>query len=368
MSVPLLAVADIWKTFDDQVVLRGISFELAAGQILALLGPSGCGKSTLLRIITGLEHADRGALWLEGQPLAGMPVHKRGFGLMFQDWALFPHRTVGENIAFGLRMQRQSRQAVQVRVAAMLELVGLRGYAQRSIFELSGGERQRVALARALAPKPRLLLLDEPLGSLDRTLRERLTDELRTIITSAGVTAIYVTHDQVEAFTIADQLLLMQQGQIAQRGSGPQIYDQPASPFVARFLSLNNLLACTGWQASAAAYRANTVLGPLELARAPQQPELPQLVLIRPEAATLDPASPNQLRGTVERTTFRGSSTRIHWRHSSGTLLELDIAATAVPAPGGVLSLGLHPQQLRFVPATDAVSAAASDQSDSTAA
>lgn len=353
---PLLQASDLWKTFNQTPVLRGVSFDVAAGEILALLGPSGCGKSTLLRIIAGLEQADRGWLRCVGEPLDQQPVHQRGFGLMFQDWALFPHRTVAENIAFGLRMQRRPRKAIATRVAAMLEMVGLTGYGQRTIFELSGGERQRVALARSLAPGPRLLMLDEPLGSLDRTLRERLTEELRTIITAAGVTAIYVTHDQAEAFSVADRLVLLRAGTIAQVGTPPAIYNQPASPFVARFLSLTNLLPVQKTGITQKRPWAETALGRLYLEPGSLLPNGKTLLLIRPEAAQAvqaTTAATNIVTGRIERRTFRGYATRVRWHHHTGTTLDLDLPALMEAPLGGECSIELRPASLSLIVADD---------------
>src|SRR5919199_1578301 len=241
-SSMLLDARSITKSFGDTTVLRGVTFGAAESEIVALLGPSGCGKSTLLRIIAGLEQEYTGTVIFDGRALDAIPVHRRGFGLMFQDFALFPHRTVGQNVAFGPRMQGLDRREIDRRVDETLELVGLRAYRNRTIFELSGGERQRVALARSLAPQPRLLMLDEPLGALDRTLRERLTGELRAIIKAVGLTSVYVTHDQVEAFAVADRIVLMDRGQIVQSGSPIEVYCHPANRFAAQFLGLNNLL------------------------------------------------------------------------------------------------------------------------------
>lgn len=223
-------------------MLQNINLAIETGEIVCLLGPSGCGKTTLLRIVAGLEEPDSGQLTLAGRDLRRMPVHQRNFGLMFQEFALFPHRTVAENVAFGLRMGGQSREQINRRVQEVLALVDLADYGDRSIFALSGGERQRVALARSLAPHPRLLMLDEPLGSLDHALREELMVELRTILKAVGVTALYVTHDQQEAFTVADRLVVMNRGQIEQIGPPPSIYHTPATAFVARFLGFHNLL------------------------------------------------------------------------------------------------------------------------------
>ncbi|MBI5305640.1 MAG: ABC transporter ATP-binding protein [Chloroflexi bacterium] len=237
----LVEITRIAKTYEHQPLLRGVSLNVDAGEIVCLLGPSGSGKTTLLRIIAGLEVAESGAVHLEGTDLRGVPVHLRRFGLMFQDLALFPHKNVFDNVAFGLQMQNLSREAIRARVAETLELVGLTGFAERSVNNLSGGEQQRVALARSLAPRPRLLMLDEPLGALDRILREQLIADLRAILKRIGMTALYVTHDQDEAFALADRIAIMHDGQFAQVGAPAEIYRAPANAFVARFLGLTNM-------------------------------------------------------------------------------------------------------------------------------
>lgn len=243
----MLSVRHVHKRFGTDIhAVRDVSLEIAAGEVVALLGPSGCGKTTLLRIIAGLEEMDAGAINLEGKDLTRIPIHRRNFGFMFQDFALFPHQTVAENVAFGLRMRNDSRAAIAARVAEMLELVNLPGYGQRTVFELSGGERQRVALARSLAPNPRLLMLDEPLGSLDRNLRESLALELHAILRTIEVTAIYVTHDQQEALVMSDRLAIMNRGQIEQVDTPEIAYRHPATEFVARFLGFRNLIPITG--------------------------------------------------------------------------------------------------------------------------
>jgi ABC-type Fe3+/spermidine/putrescine transport system ATPase subunit len=219
MNRAALLVKDVHKSFGQTRALAGVSFDIQPGETLALLGPSGCGKSTLLNVIAGLETPDHGEVHWDGMPLAGMPAHKRGFGLMFQDYALFPHLSVARNVAFGLEVAKQERQAIESRVDEMLALVGLEDYAQREPDTLSGGEQQRVALARALAPGPRLLMLDEPLGALDRALREDLLKELRYILQQIHQTALYVTHDQEEAFSIADRVAVMRLGRTEQVGT-----------------------------------------------------------------------------------------------------------------------------------------------------
>jgi len=238
----MLEIINITKDYEHTPLLRGISFDVASGETICLLGPSGSGKSTLLRIIAGLEEPQAGEIRWAGQDLADVPPHGRSFGLMFQDYALFPHLSVGENVAFGLKMQGVSSAEVHRRAAELLSQVNLSSFERRRVTDLSGGEQQRVALARALAPRPRLLMLDEPLGALDRTLRDQLLSELRRILHVTGIPAIYVTHDQDEAFAIAARLLLLHNGEIIQRGSPADVYARPASAWVARFLGLGNVI------------------------------------------------------------------------------------------------------------------------------
>jgi spermidine/putrescine transport system ATP-binding protein len=264
----VLEVKDIWKDYGGQRLLKGISLSVAEGETICILGPSGSGKTTLLRIIAGLEAPDAGGVMWDGRDLAGMPVHKRRFGLMFQEYALFPHQSVAENIAFGLRMQGASRDQIDQRVNQLLAQVNMTGFGSRRVTDLSGGEQQRVALARSLAPGPRLLMLDEPLGSLDRALREELMNELRAILKRVGVTAIYVTHDQQEAFAVADRVVILNQGRIVQKGTPQAVYRQPASAWVARFLGLANLLP--GRVVSAEPLQVATALGRLTLHKAVQ--------------------------------------------------------------------------------------------------
>lgn len=233
----MLEVKHLSKSFGPTPALRDVSFSLPTGQVLAVIGPSGCGKSTLLSLIAGLMEPDAGEMFWNGQSLNATPTHQRGFGLMFQDYALFPHLNVGDNVAFGLKSNNKAEV-----VAETLEKVGLAGFALRDVQTLSGGEQQRVALARALAPRPRLLMLDEPLGALDRALREQLTVELRSLLNDYKQTAIYVTHDQQEAFGIADLMLVLRAGQVQQTGTPEDIYTAPANDFVREFLGPGQLV------------------------------------------------------------------------------------------------------------------------------
>ncbi|MEP6871958.1 MAG: ABC transporter ATP-binding protein, partial [Anaerolineaceae bacterium] len=225
-----------------RAIVDDVSFAVAAGETLAIVGPSGCGKTTLLRLIAGLHRLSAGTVFFDDEDLAGVPVHKRRFGMMFQDFALFPHLDVEENVAFGLRRQitDSSRTA---RVTELLELVGLAGFGKRTIEALSGGERQRVALARSIAPEPRLLMLDEPLGSLDRGLRERLLVELKAILGRLQIPTVYVTHDQFEAFAMGTRMAIMRSGKIIRSDTPQTIFEHPETTFVARFLGLENIVA-----------------------------------------------------------------------------------------------------------------------------
>ena len=346
----LLEVRHLTKYYDNERFPDDISFIVGEGEIVCLLGPSGCGKTTLLRIIAGLETADAGQVLFAGRDIRDVPVHRRNFGLMFQDYALFPHKNVFENVAFGLRMMRLSRTEIEVRVREMLELVGMSGFEQRDVNLLSGGEQQRVALARSLAPRPRLLMLDEPLGSLDRTLRERLMNELRTILKSVGVTALYVTHDQEEAFALADRVVIMNHGRKVQEGTPQDVYQHPATEFVARFLGLTNLLPGKVVGVDEGHVEVETEIGRLEvrgwkLGVGSWELGVEATVLIRPEAASLIecPPASEHITGTLVECSFRGGYYRLVIRHASGLHLSFTVPASDgnYPPLGTLVSLAL---------------------------
>ena len=349
----LLELHNVCKSYPDGWTLTDVSFAVERGEIVCLLGPSGCGKTTLLRLIAGLETLDSGQVLVNGENVTHVPPHLRGFGLMFQEYALFPHKNVFGNVAFGLRMQRLSREAVTARVAEVLALVGLADFEHRDVNQLSGGERQRVALARSLAPQPRLLMLDEPLGALDRALRERLMDELPDILRQAGATAITVTHDQEEAFATTDRVVLMRAGRVVQIGTPEEVYRRPISSWTARFLGLTNLLDVHAVEHGL----VETPIGTLQVGDRRLESEdlgFTMQLLILPEAARLDGAGPNVLHGMVTERSFRGKHYRLGLRHATGVELTFDIPANAnLPAPGKVITLSLDPQALALLPTVE---------------
>ena len=263
----MLELRHVTVRFDGTTAVDDVSLDLPTGAVLAVLGPSGCGKSTLLRAVAGLETLDGGSVAYDGQDLAAVPTHRRGFALMFQDGQLFPHQSVAANVGYPLRLRRTPSARVARRVEELLELVGLPGLGDRSTTHLSGGERQRVALARALAVEPRLLLLDEPLSALDRGLRERLAHDLRDILVAAGTTALLVTHDQEEAFAVADRIALMRDGRVVQAGTVDEVWRRPVDPEAARFLGYATVLEGEPARRVLAAAGADVTTGPLAMRR-----------------------------------------------------------------------------------------------------
>lgn len=293
----MLTVQDLSHFYAEQQILFSISLTCEPGEILGILGPSGCGKTTLLRAIAGLETVHSGNVKLFGQDITPMPVHEREIGFMFQDYALFPHMDVVSNVAFGLRIRRVPHTERQARVEEILKLVNLQGFEHRAVDELSGGERQRVALARCLAPYPRLLMLDEPMGSLDAALKAGLSVELRDIIKRAGTATLYVTHDRTEAFSIADRIAIMRAGKIEQVAPPQELYLQPATTFVAEFLGLMNIFPGELWPGLAGS--------------SPLEPESRSAyILLHPEYLSL---SPTLNRDNPELLSLEGYLTNIHY-------------------------------------------------------
>jgi len=355
----LLELENITKSFENKRILNGVSLALMEGEIVVLLGPSGCGKTTLLRIIAGLELADNGRIQYQQQNLTQIPIHQRNFGFVFQDYALFPHKNVYENVAFGLRMQNWDKAKIAQRVQQVLQLVRLTGYDQRAIHELSGGEQQRVALARSLAPAPKLLLLDEPLGALDRALREQLMLELRRILKDAGkvvgelagITAVYVTHDQAEAFAIADRVVVMNHGLVEQQGAPTELYRNPQTPYVARFLGMENLIE--GKTVAINPLTVATPIGELIIKDRNSSVSLQDevTILVRPEAgeiAQTEMAYENVINGSLQDISFRGRY-QIATIEVGGLRLKLEFeTAVTLPTPPANLMISLNPSALRL--------------------
>jgi iron(III) transport system ATP-binding protein len=240
--MPLLSLKKISKRFDQTPAVADVSLDVERGEFFGLLGPSGCGKTTTLRMIAGLEKPDAGTIEFDGSDITNLPAERRGFGMVFQNYALFPHLNVFENVAFGLRARKRPIAEIRERVKSALELVQLPGYEKRRVDELSGGQQQRVAIARAIAIEPALLVFDEPLSNLDVSLREATRSELRELVARLGLTAVYVTHDQEEAFALCDRISVMSGGSILQTGKPRALYEHPANLSVARFLGRNNLI------------------------------------------------------------------------------------------------------------------------------
>ncbi|MFE1438515.1 ABC transporter ATP-binding protein [Streptomyces sp. NPDC058739] len=322
----LLSCEEATVRFGGRAVLDGVGLEVAEHEIVCVLGPSGSGKSTLLRAVAGLQPLDAGRVLLDGRDQRGVPAHRRGVGLMFQDHQLFPQRDVGGNVAFGLRMHGASKERQRERVQELLDLVGLPGAERRAVASLSGGEQQRVALARALAPRPRLLMLDEPLGQLDRSLRERLVVELRELFGRLGTTVLAVTHDQGEAFALADRVVVMRDGRIAQAGTPLEVWQRPADEFVARFLGFDNVVPAT-----VTGEAADTPWGKLPVPEG--APQGARAVLVRPAGVRLVPVA-DGLRCTVTARTFRGTHVAVHLQPGEGPRLEAACALRDAPEVG----------------------------------
>ncbi|MEO3977326.1 ABC transporter ATP-binding protein [Streptomyces sp. CAU 1734] len=331
----LLGLDQVTVRFGERAALDAVGLEVAEHEIVSVLGPSGSGKSTLLRVVAGLQPLDAGRVLLSGADQAGVPVHRRGVGLMFQDHQLFPQRDVGGNVAFGPRMHGVGRAERDRRVAELLELVGLPGAGRRAITSLSGGEQQRVALARALAPEPRLLMLDEPLGQLDRGLRERLVGELRGLFGRLGTTVLAVTHDQGEAFALADRVVVMRDGRIAQTGTPLEVWRRPADEFVARFLGFDNVVGATVGGGA-----AETVWGRIPVPK--DSPGGERRVLVRPSGVRVTSASEGLLC-TAEACTFRGDHVAVRLRPETGPPLEAEIPLVDAPERGARVGVVFAP-------------------------
>lgn len=340
-----LELEGVTVRFGRRTALDAVDLAVSARQIVCVLGPSGSGKSTLLRVVAGLQRADAGRVLLDGRDQAHVPVHRRGLGLMFQDHQLFPQRDVGGNVGFGLRMRGTGREQRAERVARLLDLVGLPGAERRAVSALSGGEQQRVALARALAPEPALLMLDEPLGQLDRHLRERLVVELRGLFERLGTTVLAVTHDQGEAFALADRVVVMRDGAIAQTGSPLEVWQRPASEFVARFLGFDNVVPAVVRGAV-----AESPWGPVPVPEGTADGDC--RLLVRPAGVRLTGGA-GALRCTVRTRTFRGDRVALVLEPVSGPPLEATCPLHTAPDPGAEVGVAFDPAEVVRLPGAD---------------
>jgi iron(III) transport system ATP-binding protein len=350
MSAPYLQIAAVSKTFGKFIALSHIDLQVDRGEFICLLGPSGCGKTTLLRIIAGLEQQDRGSIIQDGRDVSRLPPSRRDFGIVFQSYALFPNLTAAQNIAFGLHNQKIARSQIRQQVQELLELVGLSKHGQKYPAQLSGGQQQRVALARAMALSPGLLLLDEPLSALDAQVRASLRQEIRQLQQRVGITTIMVTHDQIEALTMADRIAVMNHGCIEQLATPSEIYRHPATPFVGSFIGAMNFLPavvretkyveCCGYH--------------LRLSEVSAPPGSPVDLAIRPEDVRLvepELTGENILQASIETMEYLGAMERLSMRIkpiangvSSGLIwmdLPTNIARDLCPVLGQILSLHL---------------------------
>lgn len=348
-----LELQDLTKRFGDHLAVDRVSLGVERGEIVALLGPSGSGKTTTLRLLAGFEVPDAGTVRVDGEDVTRTaPVHRR-FGMVFQHYALFPHLDVGENIAFGLESLGMGGAELTGKVAAALSLVDLAGYERRRIGALSGGQQQRVALARALAPEPRVLLLDEPLSNLDPTLRERTRKEIREVINRVGITTVLVTHEQEEAFDLGDRIALLRDGRLEQFGTPDELYDAPATPFVAGFIGRASSLP-----ARVAARHGNNAEIEVESARLSLpvgdgvQPGASVIVMARPEAFTLGRPTDHGLKGTITARRLIGGSALFTVTLADGKTVEVSAEPKAA-RPGDEVGLVPAGRGLHLFPGSD---------------
>lgn len=337
-----LVLKNVAKTFPGGTrALLPTDLTIGQGEIVSLLGPSGCGKSTLLRIIAGLETAEPGAeIRFDGEDVAALPVERRKVGMVFQSYALFPNMSVRRNIGYGLKMQKLPKHEIDARVDEVIALCRLEPYATRAVTSLSGGQRQRVALARAFAPRPRILLLDEPLSALDASLRNQLRDELAQLLRQFSITAIFVTHDQDEAMAIADRVAVMSQGEVAQIGTPEALYRNPATSFVARFVG--HAMPLTG---RIEKDRLHLQGGALQLAAAADGLQ----AFVRAEDVRVDPNGPLEAR--VETVTFLGTHYRIALSGVTQDPLYALHRGASAPGPGETIRIAIAPEAVITLPA-----------------
>ena len=342
-----LVLQGIQKRFGASVAVQNFNLSAEKGEFVSFLGPSGCGKTTTLRMIAGFEQPTAGSITIDGKDITHRPPNRRNVGMVFQSYALFPNMSVADNIGFGLRIRKRSKSQIRTRVGELLEMINLPDKGGRYPYQLSGGQQQRVALARALAIEPEVLLLDEPLSALDAKIRVALRKEIRTIQRQLGITTVYVTHDQEEAMSLSDRVVVMSDGRIEQIGPPPQIYNFPATPFVASFVGTLNLLPATIVDAA-----AGTVSVGGQTIRTPKaidgHASREITVALRPEAVEIGEAGgSNRLAGQVEDVSLLGSIVRTRVRvmqEASVSLDQFNDPALAAPAIGETITISFPPE------------------------
>ena len=345
-----LDVQNLTKTFGNTTVVKSVSFAFDKGEFISLLGPSGCGKTTILRMIAGFERPTSGSIEVDGQDITHLKPNQRQLGMVFQAYALFPNLNVGDNIGFGLKISGMPAEQRRARVDEMLRLIGLPGFEKRYPYEMSGGQQQRVALARAIAPRPRMLLLDEPLSALDAKIRVSLREEIRAIQLDLGITTVFVTHDQEEALSISDRIVVMNAGSIEQLGAPHEIYNKPASRFVATFVGHLNTIEATVVDPTAKTVAIDGQVVSVSNLAATASANSPISLTLRPEVLAIGPREGNDitLNGTIADVTFLGSVIRL--RVSLGkNIVSLDTfndQRTAPPARGEPVTVTLASKDL----------------------
>ena len=356
-----IELRNVKKHYGDAVALHDVSLTIEDNEFFTLLGPSGCGKTTLLRIIAGFEQVTAGAVYLHGNEIAGLPANKRPVNTVFQQYSLFPHMNVTDNVLFGLQMRGVPAAKANRRVEAMLELVQLQDFAKRLPSQLSGGQQQRVALARALAPEPEVLLLDEPLSALDLKLRQAMRIELKQIQEEAGITFIFVTHDQEEALTMSDRIAVMSAGKVQQIGTSQDIYEAPDNRFVADFIGESNLLEAEVLQLDNGQVKCSLPGGSTVNADYAVNEVAPQIgakghICIRPERLSLqteNASTENTLSGSVVRQVYLGTDTQLIVQLEKGQQVQLRTQniehRTELPNAGATVHLQVQPGGARFL-------------------
>lgn len=338
----IIELSGIFKEYDGENVLNNIYLDIHDNEFLTLLGPSGCGKTTTLRIIGGFITPDSGDLFFRGKKINDIPAHKRPVNTIFQKYALFPHLNVFENVAFALRIKKVSEREIGMRVAEMLDLVNLRGYEKRNVNNLSGGQQQRVAIARALVNKPEVLLLDEPLGALDLKLRKEMQTELKNIQQQTGITFVYVTHDQEEALTMSDTVVVMNGGIIQQIGTPQDIYNEPVNAFVANFIGDSNIMSGIMHRDFMVEFAGNN----FTCVDSGFKHMEPINVVIRPEDIVIVDPTEDTINGVVERVTFKG----VHYEIVVDACSEKwKIHSTKAPEVGSIAGMTLTPQDIHIM-------------------